>query len=101
MFDDFVKIHSFKLPNCNKDSQAAASSDKKSLKNLPGIKFSNANQARWLVAVLRRDSIFGKKKLLEIHFLAKKVRWKFARRQTEEVVGPHKSYSPETILSRT
>ena len=40
-------------------------------KNLPRIKFSNANRARWLVAVLRRDSIFGQK-TLEIQFLAKK-----------------------------
>ena len=30
-------------------------------KNLPWIKFSNANGARWLVAVLMRDSIFGLK----------------------------------------
>ena len=97
MFDDFVKIHSFKFPNCNKDSQAAASGDKKSLKNLPGIKFSNANRARWLVAVLRRDSIFGNKNV-ENSIFSKKVRWKFARWQTKEVVGPHKSYSPETIL---
>ena len=59
-----MKIQSFKFP-CNKDS---ASGDKKIF---PGLNFENASRARWLVAVLRRDSIFGQK-TLEIQFLAKK-----------------------------
>ena len=96
MFDDFVKIHSFKLPNCNKDSQAAASGDKKVWKIFLGLNFqTQIEPGGWWQCwgVIQ----FLAKKTVGNSIFSKKVRWKFARRQTKEVVGPHKSYSPETI----